>query len=395
MMKRRDLVPVVALCGLFGLAGWVFYFRIFAELHGEGWMVYYNAVRAYAEGNLPLLYDGEQFTALLNARFAGWLTHPLPLHPWLYPPHYLLMLLPFGYLPFAPAGVLFVVLTLAGAIAASWRFVHSEQERGILAGSILLSPASAITVCIGQNTFLTCGLMLAGFGFIARRPMLGGALLGLPTYKPQLCLMVPVALVAARQWRALAAAVVAALLLALLSAALFGVSSWYDWIDLMTAPSAVYEEWRAIAQFNGQSVFANAALLGAPIPIAHLVQAAAALFAAVCVWWCYRRAVAPDLALAVLLAATMLAAPHVIDYDAVLLGIAATLFFNRAGADGFRFGDTAIATLVWASPLVNPPSVFPIGFATPLLIAVFIVWVMARGHRDAARIAAGALLRPA
>jgi len=37
-----------------------------------------------------------QSTAVLNARFAHWLAHPLPLHPWLYPPHTLLLLLPFA-----------------------------------------------------------------------------------------------------------------------------------------------------------------------------------------------------------------------------------------------------------------------------------------------------------
>jgi hypothetical protein len=104
---------------------------------------------------------------------------------------------------------------------------------------------------------------------------------------------------------------------------------------------------------------------------------------------------ASDLRLAVLLAATMLAAPHVIDYDAVLLGMAATLFFNRAYADGFRFGDTAFAVLVWASPLVNPPSVFATGLLTPPLIMLFIGWVIARGRRDAAPLPTESALRPA
>jgi len=393
MSRQRDLAAVAGLCGLFGLVGWAFYLHAFAGVRGEGWMVYYNAVRAYFEGNLPLIYDGVRSTALLNARFAAWLPNPLPLHPWLYPPHYLLLLLPFGLLPFATAGGLFLILSFAGCLAALGRWARSRAEGAAIAASILLCPASAITVCVGQNTFLTCALLVAGFGMIERRPALAGALLGVATYKPQLWLMVPVALLAARQWKALAAAAGLSLLLALLSVAVFGLAPWQEWLALMTAPSPVYEQWRIIARLNGQSVYANAVLLGASVPLANLAQAAAMLLGGLCVWRCYRRPMAGDLALAVLLAATVLAAPHVLAYDGVLLGIAATLFFNRAYADGFRFGDTALAVLVWASPLTNPPSVFLFGFLTPPLIVLFIAWVMARGRRDA--IAAGGVLSPA
>ena len=104
---------------------------------------------------------------------------------------------------------------------------------------------------------------------------------------------------------------------------------------------------------------------------------------------------ADDLRLAVLLAATILAAPHVTDYDTLLLSVAATLFFVRAYADGFRFGDITVAVLVWASPLINPPTVFQLGFVTPLLVALFIGCAMARGRRDAVQSAPGGILNPA
>jgi len=76
----------------------------------------------------------------------------------------------------------------------------------------------------------------------------------------------------------------------------------------------------------------------------------------------------------------VLAAPHVITYDAIMLGIAATLLFAHARETDFRFGDAALCTLLWMSPLANPPSVFKIGLATPLLIALFIAWMMARAR---------------
>ena len=76
--------------------------------------------------------------------------------------------------------------------------------------------------------------------------------------------------------------------------------------------------------------------------------------------------------------ATVFAAPHIIDYDAVLLCIAATIFFAHNLRHGARPEDTAIAVALWLSPLINPPSVFFWGMATPLLIVLFVLRIVER-----------------
>jgi hypothetical protein len=283
-------------------------------------------------------------------------------------------------LPFAPAGVLFLLLGFIALLAAAFAFVPRGMPRRLCAFSLLLCPATAITVCLGQNTFLTCALLLGGFAALPRRPLLAGILFGLLTYKPQLWLMVPVALLAGRHWRALAATALTALVLALLSTMVFGLDAWREWIAVMTKPSALYEQWNVIARLNGQSIYTNAVLLGAPVPLANVLQGVSTLLAAAAVWWCYSRPITADMRIAVLLAATMLAAPHVIDYDALMLGIAATFLALRAFADGFRRGEAILIVLLWVSPLVNPPSIFPVGFATPLVILLFAAAVMGRGR---------------
>ncbi|HEY2132321.1 MAG TPA: hypothetical protein VGH36_04995 [Acetobacteraceae bacterium] len=67
---------------------------------GTAWMVFHAAARAWFDGDLGLIFDAGRLTARLNAVFADRLSSPLPFHPWLYPPSYLLLLLPFGLLPF-------------------------------------------------------------------------------------------------------------------------------------------------------------------------------------------------------------------------------------------------------------------------------------------------------
>ena len=379
MTSNRKTLMAVAVGGcLFGLAAWILYFRIFAGERGEDWMVYYSAARSYFDGRLPLLYDGAGLTAALNARFAGWLAHPLPLHPWLYPPHYLLLLLPFGALPPILSAVAFLISTFALMAAALSRLTDKVGERLLYILSALLCPAAAIAVWLGQNTFLTAALLVGGFALNKRRPLFAGVLLGVLTYKPQFWLMVPIALIAARQWKTLAAALASAGLLALTSLVVFGPGPWEDWLALMTAPSALFDHWQTLARLNGQSLYACAVLLGASPLLANAVQFAGAALAGFVVWRSFSRPFPADLKIAILLVATIFAAPHIIDYDAALSCIAATIFFAYNLRHGVQLGDTAIAAALWLSPLINPPSIFPTGMATPLLIALFVLRVVER-----------------
>ena len=376
--KRKTLAAVGAGGCIFGLAAWLFYFRIFAGERGEDWMVYYSAARSFFDDHLATLYDGATLTEAMNARFAGWLAHPLPLHPFLYPPHYLLLRLPFGAMPPALGAVVFLLASFALMAAALILLSEKRDERLLYVLAALLSPAAAIAVWLGQNSFLTAALLVGGFALAKRRPLLAGILLGVLTYKPQFWLMVPIALIAARQWKTLGAALGSAALLALTSLVVFGPAPWEDWLSLMTAPSALFEHWQTLARLNGQSLYACAVLLGASPQLANALQFTGAALAGAAVWRCFSRPFPADLAIAILLAATVFAAPHIIDYDALLLCIAAAIFFAHTLRHGADLGDSVIAVALWLSPLINPPSVFPTGLATPLLVALFVLRVVRR-----------------
>src|SRR5690348_5962495 len=108
-IATKDLGLLAAICVVVGLYGWAVFGVTFNHdgalgphynAPGTDWMVFFSAARAYLAGNLPLIFDGHRFTAHQNETFAYWLSAPLPFHPWLYPPHYLLLVLPFCLLPF-------------------------------------------------------------------------------------------------------------------------------------------------------------------------------------------------------------------------------------------------------------------------------------------------------
>lgn len=372
--ERRRLMLVAALCGAFGVAAWAFYVAAFAATFGQDWTVFFTAVRLYFDGHLASLYDIDRFTALVHARFSLPAAGP---HPWLYPPTFLLLLLPFGALSFAASLAAFVIVGAGATVAAMRGATARGWPRWFDAAALLLSPAAALTACLGQNSFWTAALLVGGLRLVPSSPALGGALLGLATYKPQLWPLVPVALVAARRWTALTSAVVTASLLVAASVAVFGLAPWQQWIALMSGGDA-YARWTTVGELRGQSVYACIVMLGGPHALGMLAQGLAAAAAVAAVWWIYRRTREADLQLVVLLAATLLATPHVMVYDALLAVVAATLLFERGLVDGSRPGELAIATLLWLSTAF-PPVLFRIGLIGPVLTALIVAAALRRG----------------
>lgn len=146
---------------------------------------------------------------------------------WSYPPHFLLLLWPLGWLDYEPAMVLFLLLTLALFIAAAWVFRREyapQSDWRILTLTILSFGMMMLNTA--QNGFLTAALMLFGLAWRKQRPMLAGFALALLTVKPQLGLLIPVLLVAERRWATVAWAAAWTFGLIALSTLVFGASSW-------------------------------------------------------------------------------------------------------------------------------------------------------------------------
>ncbi len=377
--RRNELLVIGRVCCVLAMAGWAFYALVFSFAPAQDFMVFHTAARAYLDGNLPLLFDGDAFTARLNANFGAWFVRPLDLHPWMYPPLFLLLMIPIGIVPFPVAYVVFLSVTFVALICALRCYVPRGYQRWLCAASLILSPATAFTIAVGQNSFMTTALLVGGFGLTVRSPLLAGVLLGILACKPQLWLLVPVALIAARAWRTLSSMIATVTVFALAALAVLGSEAWRRWLMLMLRPSALYQHWLQFGRLNGQSAYTDAVLLGVPVGTASILQALATLSCAVLVWWCFRvSGMRRDMQLAVLLTATILAAPHVANYDAVMITVAVSLFLCRALDDGFRFGDTWLIIIVWSIELLNPPQLVRVGLITPVVFWLFIAAMIAR-----------------
>ncbi len=291
-------------------------------------------------------------------------------YPFLYPPPVLLLLWPFGYLPYAVARAVWIALSLASGLFA----VGGRGWRRPIAVAMALAPATTVCLFIGQNGLLSAGLLLGGTRLARAHPLMAGLLFGAMVYKPQFAVLIPVAFVAAGLWRAIAATAATAAALVAATIPLFGWAMWPAWLHTLQAVSRLAPDDRAHLDTQMPTVGAAMRMLGGAGGLPMIAQALAAAGAALIVWRCWRRAATParDASLPV---ATLLATPYAFGYDLPILAGAA-LF---ALADWtIRRGSFAALDLVAVLMALVLPMVFlsslPIGAPLGVATLALLLW---------------------
>ena len=387
MPKGAPGLALFAVCILAAAFGWLVFIALFHGTVGQDWMVFDTAARAYLHGNGALLLDGPRLTQVLNDTHPS-LSQPLKFRPWVYPPYTLLLALPFGLVPWVWSYGGFQVLSFAGMATALRPWAAPLPRFCIVLAGVTLCPASAYTLGAGQNSFLSAALLLGGVWLLGARPAVAGVLLGLLAFKPQLGLLIPVALVAGGAWRAFAGATATVLVLLVVSLAVPGIDIWRGFLHLYLAGDQAPRQW---VELYGQSVFTCLRLAGASESLANAGQGVAVLIGAGAVWHAFRQPCSPLRRLLVLLTAISFSAPHFGDYDAVLLGIAAMLMLTAPERPNALAA--VLACLAWCSTAINPPylfyktvpALFPLSELTPLVVLALLACLLATPAMQNAR----------
>jgi len=179
-------------------------------------------------------------------------------------------------------------------------------------------PPVFANAAIGQNGFIMAALFIGGLTLLPHRPFAAGAVLGCLILKPQLALLLPVAILAAGQWRAVAGAVLSSTLVLVLGLAVFGYGATQAWLDQMPLYVSIARN-GLVGWHKSVTLFAAARQLGAPEAIAFGIHGAVALVAAAAVWKSWRSTANWQAKFAMLAAATMLASPYLYIYDSLIL----------------------------------------------------------------------------
>jgi hypothetical protein len=290
-----------------------------------------------------------------------------------YPPPFLLLCLPFAALPYLAGFAAFVAAQGAALIMLLRRIL--PRDWGWL--PVFGFPGLLINAATGQNGFVSAACLAASVVWLDRRPLLAGAALGGLAFKPHLALCVPVALLAARRWRAVFAAGGTALALFALSWLALGTASYAAFFQSLPAVRDALEhhpeDWGKL-----QSLYTAARICGASLATAYVVQAGLALLvAAALALLCWRRP-GGSAEMAALSAAALLCTPHVLDYDLAVTGV--PLAWLAHGS--WRPWEKSVAALAFLWPLlarIGTQAHLPVG--PFVLLALFVVvWRRAAGR---------------
>ncbi len=214
---RASAIGISLLTILFFVWAWSFNF---SQVNVTDYLSYWAAGKLVLTGHPADAYNVEihravEFTVTsLNAVL------PFP-----YPPPFLIPVTPFSLLPYMWGFAAWLIVT---------GIVYFFAARRVAPGAYAFAqPPAIINGWIGQNGFLTSAIFVTGTRLLEMRPFAGGAILGILVIKPQLAPLLPVAVIAARLWPAVAGAASSAAALLLLSLLLFGWDAYVGFWNIL------------------------------------------------------------------------------------------------------------------------------------------------------------------
>lgn len=350
------VVNVVALIAFYVQGSW-----IVPVSNGAGniadFVTFWAVGREILAGHAAAVYDWPTLKAVeegIVGPFSGYLG-------WAYPPTFLFVAAILALLPYTTAFVVWVFSTFAAYLVAI-RTIIGDRIGYFLAAAF---PAVLANSMVGQNAFLSAGLIGGALALMEKQPLCAGALLGLLAYKPHLGLLFPIALVMGGRWRVIAGAtaVVAATVAA--SALAFGGETWRAFFAGIS-PALTFD---GAAWGKLQSAFGLVRALDGGETLAWTVHIIVALTAACLVGLLWRSRVAYEIKAAALGTAVPLATPHLLAYDLVILAVPIAFLFRLGRTGGFLKHELAGIGVACLLILIYPFVEAPVGFAAALVIA--------------------------
>jgi len=244
----------------------------------------------------------------------------------------------------------------------------------------LAFPAVLVCLLYGQNSLLSAALFGGAAVSLSRSPGLAGILLGCLAYKPQLAILVPLALASAGRWRAFLAATATAVGLTVLSSVIFGVKAWVAFIAILPAAGS----WNASGATGfGKYVSPYAAirLLGGSETGAWTAQGISILLAVTALVVTTRRRPGGTAEIATLVVATGFCVPFLGQYDVVIFVVAGAWLVSEANRTIWLPYERVGLAILYLSPLAIIAAAANGLPLAPAVLIVLAVLVMRRVFR--------------
>lgn len=299
---------------------------------GGDFISFWSAGRLVLQGHSSAAYDIAVHRAIEKVAVPG-----VGLIPFPYPPPFLIVVTPFALPPFGVAFVLWITATAALYALAVRRLAHLAFG--------MANPPMLVDYLSGQTGLFISAIFIGGLSLLPTMPFTAGVIMGLLVTKPQVALLLPFAMIAGRQWRAIAGAIASSMAFLLVAWLLFGTDTFRSFFEIV--PRYVHYmqqnrwDWREFA-----SVFAlgryigldQGAAFGAQLIVAVLVAAVTSV-----AWlqgWSEK--------MPILAAGSLLMSGYLLTYDALLLVVPAAYFAAKG-----RWGIVGVLWILTALPVVH------------------------------------------
>jgi hypothetical protein len=337
---------------------------------GRDFVNLWTAGQLLRSGELGLIYDVPAYQA-----FQAGLFGPLHPHNYSYPPVSFPIAALFSLLPYPLALATWTLGTGAFFVRACRRWWPGGAGPHWLA---VLTPAALLNVWAGHYGFLLGGLFLLGWQRLDRRPVQAGMLFGCMLLKPHLAVMVAVALLARREWKAVAAGAATVALLVAATGLAFGWTLWVQFLfDVGSAQSGMIDAGGKFYGLMSTSLATGVLRLVPGAAVAAASQGAASLLAILLVVTAARRPHRTrDLAL-LAGTCTFVALPYAFNYDLTAVMLGAVVLMVEARHRWQRLA----AGLAFVSPGLGMAAAYASVPLLPLSLAVLALaqwWQMRR-----------------
>jgi hypothetical protein len=280
---------------------------------------------------------------------------------WFYPPTFFFATVPFALVPFAPSLILWDTIGFGLALFSVGKLI---PQRAPLILAAIATPVVLWNATLGQNGFLSAALIAGALASVERRPVIAGTLIACLTFKPQLGILLPVAIACGGYWRTFITAALATTLLAAASLVVFGADAWAGFLASIGLAKETILVDTAIGAAKLESAFGLVRLLGGGAGVAWTAQLLVAIPVVAFVGWLWRSSAPLDLKAAALAAGTALVTPYVLIYDLVIL-IVPIAFLARSGLSKAETLAVAAAGLLL---FVRALTDVPLGLAASVIV---------------------------
>jgi len=361
---------------------------------GGDFVGFWNAARHLRQGSISAIYDADKWQAFLSSGAQGQITW------FVYPPFALFGLWPLGTMTYDAAVLAWSLVPLPLYFGLLYLLARRSFRAQMPDGP---APAFFVLVFAAALPFLSANLFSGQTGaFIAvflfgaayfwnSRPVLAGICVGLLAIKPQIGLLLPFALFAACNFRAIlsAAATIAAACLA--STAWLGAGIWTDYLHMTQLFGRFIARGHDGIRQLAVGPYVSLQGIGLPAILAGILQALITLTllgVILGVFWRWKVSRSTrdrddgrmDLRLGLLATGMLLATPYSLSYDTPLLMLAIVPLLARIWCKGWTGMELVAFFLLIILPFAQPlllKSHIPFG-----LIAISVAfWVLFQRYR--------------